>query len=66
MKGAHISQEYNIGKIYISPIVTCTRTFANKTKIDEDMKSMYISNNFELIEHNQKKRLKIYGKMAYI
>ena len=54
IKVAHTSQEYNIGKIYISPIVICTRTFANKTKINQDIKSMCISNNFEFIEHNRK------------
>ena len=54
IKVAHTCQEYNIGKIYISSIVTCTRTFANKTKINEDIKSMCISNNFEFIEHNRK------------
>ena len=54
IKAAHTCQEYNIGKIYISSIVTCTRTFANKTKISEDIKSMCISNNFEFTEHNQK------------
>ena len=54
IKVAHTCQEYNIGKIYISSIVTCTRTFANKTKINEDIKSMCISNNFEFIEYNQK------------
>ena len=54
IKVAHTCQEYNIGKIYISSIVTCTRTSENKTKINEDIKSMCISNNFEFIEHNQK------------
>ena len=44
IKVAHISQEYNIGKIYISSIATCTNKtkFANKTKISEDIKSMCI------------------------
>ena len=44
MKIAYACQEYNIGKIYISSIVTCP---------DEDLKSMCISSNFEFIEHNQ-------------
>ena len=53
MKIAHTCQEYNIGKIFISSIVTCTRTFANIAKINEDMKNICISNNFEFTEHNQ-------------
>ena len=44
MKIAHACQKYNIGKIYISSIVTYT---------DEDLKSMCISRNSEFIEHNQ-------------
>ena len=44
MKLAHAYQEYNIGKICISSIVTCT---------DEGLKCMCISSNFEFIEHNQ-------------
>ena len=44
MEIAHTCQEYNIKKIYISSIATCTY---------EDIKSMCISNNFEFIEHNQ-------------
>ena len=43
MKIGHTCQEYNIGKIYISSIVTCT---------NEDVKSMCISNSFEFIEHD--------------
>ena len=43
IKAAHTCQEYNIGKIYISSIVTCT---------NEDVKSMCISNSFEFIEHD--------------
>ena len=54
IKVVHTFQGYNIGKIYISSIVTCTRTFANKTKINEDIKSMCISNNFEFLKHNWK------------
>ena len=53
MKIAHTCQVYNIGKICILFIVTCTSAFANKAKINEDIKIMYISNNFEFIEHNQ-------------
>ena len=53
MKIAHTWQEHNIGKIYVSSIVNCTRTFANKAKINEDIKSMCILNNCEFIEHNQ-------------
>ena len=44
MEIAHACQKYNIGKMYISSIVTCT---------NEDIKSMCISSNFEFIEHNQ-------------
>ena len=53
MKIAHKFQKYNIGKIFISSIATCTRTFANITKINEGIKNMRISNNFEFIDHNQ-------------
>ena len=59
MKIAHACQEYNIRKIFYSSIVSCTRTFVNIAKINENIKSMCISNNFEFIEH-------IYGKMVYI
>ena len=41
MKIAHTCQEYNIGKIFISFIVTCTRTFANIAKINGDIKNMH-------------------------
>ena len=53
MKIAHTWQEYNIGKIFISSIVTCTRTLTNMAEINEDIKNMCISNNVEFIEHNQ-------------
>ena len=53
MKIAHTCEEYNIGKIFISSIATCIRTFANIAKINEDTKKMCISNNFEFIAHNQ-------------
>ena len=53
MKIVHTCQEYNIGKVFISSIVTCTRTFSNITKIYEDIKNLCILNNLEFIEHNQ-------------
>ena len=43
-KITHTCQEYNIGKIFISSIVTCTRTFTSIAKINEDIKNMCISN----------------------
>ena len=52
MKIVHTCQEYNIGKIFISSIVTCTRTFANIAKIN-DIKNMCIPNNSGFIKHNQ-------------
>ena len=52
MRIAHTCQQYNIGKIFISSIVTCTKTFADIAKIHEDIKNMCISNNIEFIEHN--------------
>ena len=57
MKIAHtcnIAQKYNIGKIFLSSIVTCTRKFAiNIAKINDVIENMCISNNSEFIEHNQ-------------
>ena len=53
MNTEHTCQKYNIGKIFISSIVTCTRTFTKTPKINKDMKNMCISNNSEFIEHNQ-------------
>ena len=41
MKITHTCQEYIIRKVFISSIVTCTKTFANIAKIDEDMKNMH-------------------------
>ena len=40
MKIAHTCQKYNIGKIFISSTVTCTRAFANIAKINEGIKNM--------------------------
>ena len=53
MKITHTCQEYIIRKVFISSIVTCTKTFANIAKINEDMKNICISNNFEFTEYNQ-------------
>ena len=53
MNTEHTCQKYNIGKIFVSSIATCTRTFTKTPKINEDMKNMCISNNPEFIEHNQ-------------
>ena len=53
MKIVHTYQKYNIGKIFILSIVTCTSAFANIAKISEGTKNICISNNFEFIEHNQ-------------
>ena len=54
IKIAHTCQEYNIGKIFISSKLTCTRTFASIAKINQDIiKNLCISNYFEFIEHTQ-------------
>ena len=53
MKIVHTFQKYNIGKIFTSSLMTCPRTSANIAKINEGIKNMCISNNFESIEHNQ-------------
>ena len=50
---AHPCQKYNIGKIFFLSIVTCTRAFANIVRINEGIKNMCISSNFEFIQHNQ-------------
>ena len=50
---AHPYQKYNIGKIFFLSIVTCTRAFANIVRINEGIKNMCISSNFEFIQHNQ-------------
>ena len=53
MKIVRRCQNYNLGKILISSILTCTRTFRNIAKIDEGIKNICISNNFEFTEHNE-------------
>ena len=42
LKIAYTCQKYNIRKIFISPIVTCTRRFANIAKRNEGIKNVYI------------------------
>ena len=49
----HPCQKYNIGKIFFLSIVTCTRAFANIVRINEGIKNMCISSNFEFIQHNR-------------
>ena len=39
MNTEHTCQKYNIGKIFISSIATCTRTFTKTPKINEDIKN---------------------------
>lgn len=51
-KIAHACQEYNIGKLFISSILPCTRTFANIAKINEVLKNVFFM-YFEFIEHKQ-------------
>ena len=53
MKIAHICQKYNTEKIFISSIMTCTKTFTNIAKTNEGIKNMCILNNFEHVKHNQ-------------
>ena len=53
MKIAHICQKYNTGKIFISSIMTCTKTFTNIAIINKGKKNIFILKNFELVKHNQ-------------
>ena len=53
MKIAHVCQKYNTEKIFISSIMTCTKTFTNIAKTNEGIKNMCILNNFEHVKHNQ-------------
>ena len=53
MKIAHICQKYNTEKIFISSIMTCTKTSTNIAKTNEGIKNMCILNNFEHVKHNQ-------------
>ena len=53
MKIAHTCQKYNILEILISSMLTCTRAFPNIAKINEGIKNLCISNNFEFTDQNQ-------------
>ena len=48
MKIAHTCQEYNIGKIFISSIVTCTSAFANIAKTNKDIKTCAFQTSLNL------------------
>ena len=53
IKVANICQKYNIEKIYISAILSSTRTNINILDINKKLRDLCMNYNFEFIDHQQ-------------